>query len=58
MLSHFCTNVLSTHTCPLAGSLPGMNQLISMIRSRRRRDAIIVGCVVGVCLILLLMYAF
>ncbi|OSX67099.1 hypothetical protein POSPLADRAFT_1042372 [Postia placenta MAD-698-R-SB12] len=39
-------------------SLPGMNHLISMIRSRRRRDAIIVGCVVGVCLILLLMYAF
>jgi len=42
------TNVINT--------MPGINNLLSMIKSRRRRDSIIVGVVVGVCLLLLLSY--
>lgn len=38
--------------------MPGINSLISMIHSRRRRDSIIMGCVVGICLILILGYMF
>lgn len=37
-------------------TLPGINSLLSMIQSRRRRDSIILGCVVGFCLILLFSY--
>ncbi|KAK4688668.1 golgi SNAP receptor complex member 1, partial [Tremellales sp. Uapishka_1] len=36
--------------------MPGINSLISMIHSRRRRDSIIMGCVVGVCVVLILGY--
>jgi len=36
--------------------MPGINSLISMIHSRRRRDTLIVACVVAVCMILLLGY--
>ncbi|WVF68479.1 hypothetical protein IAT40_003246 [Kwoniella sp. CBS 6097] len=38
--------------------MPGINSLITMIRTRRRRDSIIMGCVVGFCVILLLGYTF
>ncbi|KAK8849645.1 hypothetical protein IAR55_004980 [Kwoniella newhampshirensis] len=38
--------------------MPGINSLISMIRTRRRRDSIIMGCVVGLCFVLLLGYMF
>ncbi|WVR08079.1 hypothetical protein IAU60_005125 [Kwoniella sp. DSM 27419] len=38
--------------------MPGINSLITMIRTRRRRDSIIMGCVVGSCVILLLGYTF
>ncbi|ORX37759.1 28 kda golgi snare protein [Kockovaella imperatae] len=38
--------------------MPVINSLINMIRSRRRRDAIILGCVAGVCMLLLLYYLF
>lgn len=41
-----------------AASIPGINSLISMIGSRRRRDTFIVGGVVAVCVILLLGYMF
>ncbi|EIN13877.1 v-SNARE protein [Punctularia strigosozonata HHB-11173 SS5] len=43
-------NVIST--------MPGINNLLSMIKSRRRRDAIIMGLVIGICTILLLSYIF
>ncbi|KAJ3965631.1 snare region anchored in the vesicle membrane C-terminus-domain-containing protein [Lentinula raphanica] len=42
------TNVLNT--------MPGINNLVSMIKSRRRRDSIILGVVIGVCVILILSY--
>ncbi|EIW71552.1 hypothetical protein TREMEDRAFT_28241 [Tremella mesenterica DSM 1558] len=38
--------------------IPGINSLISMIHSRRRRDSIIVACVVAFCVLLLLGYMF
>ncbi|WWC95790.1 hypothetical protein V866_002656 [Kwoniella sp. B9012] len=38
--------------------MPGINSLITAIRTRRRRDTLIIGCVVGFCMILLLGYTF
>jgi len=38
------------------GTMPGINNLVSMIKSRRRRDSIIMGLVIGICCILLLSY--
>lgn len=38
------------------GSMPGINSLLSMIQSRRRRDTLILGLVTGVCVIALLGY--
>ncbi|KAF4612306.1 hypothetical protein D9613_004257 [Agrocybe pediades] len=38
------------------GTMPGINNLLSMIKSRRRRDSIIMGVVIGVCMLLLLSY--
>ncbi|TEB38832.1 V-snare-domain-containing protein [Coprinellus micaceus] len=37
-------------------TMPGINNLIGMIKARRRRDAIIMGVVIGICIILLLSY--
>ncbi|KAK7465474.1 protein transport protein gos1 [Stygiomarasmius scandens] len=42
------TSVLNT--------MPGINNLVSMIKSRRRRDSIIMGVVIGICIILLFSY--
>jgi Golgi SNAP receptor complex protein 1 len=38
--------------------MPGINNLLGMIKTRRRRDAIIMGLVIGVCMLLLLSYVF
>ena len=37
-------------------TMPGINNILSMIKTRRRRDAIIIGVVVAVCLLSLLSY--
>ncbi|OAX44930.1 V-snare-domain-containing protein [Rhizopogon vinicolor AM-OR11-026] len=42
------TGVIST--------MPGINDLLSMIKSRRRRDSIILGILIGICLLLLISY--
>ncbi|KAG5647700.1 hypothetical protein DXG03_008423 [Asterophora parasitica] len=39
-----------------ADTMPGINNILGMIRSRRRRDSIILGTVIGVCIILILTY--
>ncbi|KAI0734389.1 V-snare-domain-containing protein [Fomitopsis betulina] len=39
-------------------TIPGINGVIGMIKSRRRRDSVIVGCVIGLCTVLLFMYIF
>jgi Golgi SNAP receptor complex protein 1 len=38
--------------------MPGINSLITMIRTRRRRDTVILGLVVAACTLLLLGYLF
>lgn len=38
--------------------MPGINRLISMISTRRRRDTFILGGVVAFCVLLLLGYLF
>jgi len=37
-------------------TMPGINNLVSMIKSRRRRDTIIMGVVIGVCIIIIISY--
>ncbi|KAG6837327.1 hypothetical protein H0H93_011422 [Arthromyces matolae] len=37
-------------------SMPGINNVIGLIKSRRRRDSIILGVTIGVCIILILTY--
>ncbi|KAJ6575406.1 hypothetical protein B0H19DRAFT_1208777 [Mycena capillaripes] len=37
-------------------TMPGINNLVSMISSRRRRDTIIIGVVIGVCIIIIISY--
>ncbi|KAJ6520107.1 hypothetical protein C8R45DRAFT_808394 [Mycena sanguinolenta] len=37
-------------------TMPGLNNLINMIKSRRRRDTIILGVVIAVCLIIIISY--
>lgn len=36
--------------------MPGLDKLLGMIRTRRRRDAVIMGAVFGIGFILILMY--
>ncbi|RXW24028.1 hypothetical protein EST38_g1807 [Candolleomyces aberdarensis] len=47
---------INTRIVQVMNTMPGINNLIGMIKSRRRRDAIIMGVVIGVCMILLLSY--
>ena len=42
----------------IATQLPGINSLIGMINSRRRRDSMVLGSVVGVCTLFLLFIVF
>ncbi|XP_042298472.1 Golgi SNAP receptor complex member 1 isoform X2 [Sceloporus undulatus] len=42
----------------LANRFPGVNNLIQRINLRKRRDTLILGGVIGICTILLLLYAF
>uniref|UniRef100_A0A3B4GHW6 Golgi SNAP receptor complex member 1 n=1 Tax=Pundamilia nyererei TaxID=303518 RepID=A0A3B4GHW6_9CICH len=42
----------------LANRFPAINNLIQRINLRKRRDSLILGAVIGVCTILLLLYAF
>jgi len=37
-------------------TMPGINNLVNMIKSRRRRDTIIIGVVIGVCIIIIVSY--
>uniref|UniRef100_A0A7N8YAY8 Golgi SNAP receptor complex member 1 n=1 Tax=Mastacembelus armatus TaxID=205130 RepID=A0A7N8YAY8_9TELE len=42
----------------LANRFPTINNLIQRINLRKRRDSLILGTVIGICTILLLLYAF
>lgn len=39
-----------------AGTVPGMNYLIGKIGNKKRRDAMILGCFIGLCFLLLLFF--
>lgn len=39
-------------------TMPGINNLVAMIKSRRRRDSIIIGVIIGLGFVLLLTYMF
>ncbi|KAJ3721810.1 snare region anchored in the vesicle membrane C-terminus-domain-containing protein [Lentinula raphanica] len=47
---------INTRMNNVLNTMPGINNLVSMIKSRRRRDSIILGVVIGVCVILILSY--
>ncbi|KAF9650530.1 V-snare-domain-containing protein [Thelephora ganbajun] len=47
---------INTRMAGVLSTMPGINNLLGMIKSRRRRDSIIVGCLIGVCFVLLLSY--
>ncbi|GLB35824.1 hypothetical protein LshimejAT787_0301120 [Lyophyllum shimeji] len=47
---------INTRMMGVLNTMPGINNVISMIRSRRRRDSIILGLVIGVCIIIILTY--
>ncbi|MBW0463539.1 hypothetical protein O181_003254 [Austropuccinia psidii MF-1] len=53
-------SLLSSHSRigGVVSSLPGVNSLISMINSRRRRDSLILAVVAGMCTLMLLLVAF
>lgn len=42
----------------VAAQVPGLNSVIGMINSRRRRDSVIMGCVLGICTLFLLYFMF
>ena len=47
---------INTRMAGVLSTMPGIKNLLGMIKSRRRRDSIIVGCLIGVCVVLLLSY--
>ncbi|KAF7307214.1 Golgi SNAP receptor complex member 1 [Mycena indigotica] len=49
---------INTRMQGVLNTMPGINNLVSMIKSRRRRDSIIMGVVIGVCIIIILSYVF
>jgi hypothetical protein len=42
----------------LPDTVPGINNILSMIHKRRRRDAYIIGGLIGICIFFLLRYMF
>ena len=42
----------------VSNMFPGMNSLMQKINVRKRRDALILGVVISVCLIIMIMYMF
>ncbi|KAF7436447.1 hypothetical protein PC9H_003280 [Pleurotus ostreatus] len=47
---------INTRMMGVINTMPGINNLLSMIKTRRRRDSIIMGLVIGICLILFFTY--
>jgi len=47
---------INTRMMNVLNTMPGINNLVSMIKSRRRRDSIIMGLVIGVCMIIIISY--
>ncbi|XP_037543268.1 Golgi SNAP receptor complex member 1 [Nematolebias whitei] len=49
---------IQTRVTTLANRFPAINSLIQKINLRKRRDSLILGVVIGVCVVLLLLYTF
>ncbi|CAG0888810.1 unnamed protein product [Cyprideis torosa] len=49
---------IQTRMNDMVSRFPMINSLVQKVKLKKRRDAIVVGVVAGVCLVLLLMYAF
>ncbi|CCF52435.1 hypothetical protein NDA11_003327 [Ustilago hordei] len=49
---------ISTRMSNTAAQVPGLNSIITLIGRRRRRDSVIMACLVGILTVLLLMYIF
>ncbi|EJD03550.1 v-SNARE protein [Fomitiporia mediterranea MF3/22] len=49
---------ISTRMTGVLSTMPGINNLLAMIKSRRRRDSIILGCVIGFCVLFIVNYLF
>jgi len=47
---------IGTRMAGVISTMPGINDILAMIKTRRRRDAIITGVVIAVCLLSLLSY--
>ncbi|KAH6917032.1 hypothetical protein BKA70DRAFT_320507 [Coprinopsis sp. MPI-PUGE-AT-0042] len=47
---------INTRMMNVINTMPGIHNLIGMIKTRRRRDSIIMGVLIGVCMIILLTY--
>ncbi|KAG8995158.1 hypothetical protein FRB94_009375 [Tulasnella sp. JGI-2019a] len=47
---------INTRMGGVLNTLPGINSLLGMIHSRRRRDSIIIGCLIGALLLFLFWY--
>jgi len=47
---------INTRMSGVISTIPGINNLLSMIKSRRRRDSLIIGCLIGVCTLVILSY--
>lgn len=55
------TNYLQGINARMSGvvaQVPALNSIIGMINSRRRRDSVIMGSVIGVCTLLLMWFLF
>jgi len=49
---------IQTRMGGVLNTMPGVNKVLSMIHSRRRRDTYIIGSLIGLCLFFLLNYVF
>ncbi|KAK0466349.1 uncharacterized protein EV420DRAFT_824274 [Desarmillaria tabescens] len=47
---------INTRMVNVINTMPGINNIVSMIKSRRRRDSVILGVIIGICIILILSY--
>ncbi|KAF8921932.1 v-SNARE protein [Mucidula mucida] len=47
---------INTRMVGVLNAMPGINNIVGMIKSRRRRDSIIMGVLIGTCIFLLLWY--
>lgn len=55
-LQHETLASINRRVVGAASQVPGMNYLIGKIGTKKRRDAIILGCFIGFCFLMLLFF--